>query len=202
MITKGLNKANVNELQTWKQYSKLYSEIEAKPCVFLSHKSEDKPFVRIIAEYFKQAGIDIFFDEEDPKLQIAVSENNPHKITDRIKQGIRESSHMLCIVSAKTITSTWVPFEIGYAQSAIIDKISTNTLNSKLKLSILIFKDLKLEDLPQYMQVGFIIPGTKSLNTFISTISNRIETKMLSEQLIKAHTMQNHPLDNILNYNL
>ena len=56
-----------------------------QPCVFLSHKKEDKPACRKIAKYLSEAEIDYYLDEEDDKLQQAVSSGNPNTITDRIK---------------------------------------------------------------------------------------------------------------------
>lgn len=69
---------------------------------------------RKIAEYLKQAEIDYYLDELDNELQIAARENDPIKITKSIKEGIKNSSNMLVVVSEKTYKSQWVPFEVGY----------------------------------------------------------------------------------------
>jgi hypothetical protein len=144
-MTKGYNKANA--------FDKLYwilekEEIKKRACVFLSHKKEDKPACRKIAEYLSKAEIDYFLDEEDSSLQQAVGSGDAHKITESIKKGITESSHMLVVVSEKTYKSQWVPFEVGYGHSSLVDGT-----NDKLKLSILTLKDLSEKDLPIFMQV-------------------------------------------------
>lgn len=196
---KGLNKALINEKLVWTKYF----SFNERPCVFLSHKKEDKPACREIAEYLKNAEIDIFFDEEDEQLQVAVAANNPNKITERIKAGIRESSHMLCIVSLKTYGSMWVPFEIGYANAAIVDKATIlNTFDKKIKISTLTLKDIAEKNLPEYLQITNIIKGTKSLNTYISQITDKLEQRMINENLIKSFSQASHPLDNYLNFNL
>ena len=52
------------------------------------------------------------------------------------------------------------------------------------------------------MQVGNIIRGTKSLNSYISTISNKLEKSMINESKMFSHTKSNHPLDKVLNWEL
>ena len=110
---------------------------------------------------------------------------------------------MLVIVSEKTYKSQWVPFEVGYGHAAILDKgMVEGNRENKIKLSILTLKEISEEDLPDYMQVGNIIRGTKSLNSYISKISNRIDESLIREKVIFSNTVMNHPLDNILNWKL
>jgi hypothetical protein len=40
-----------------------------KPCIFLSHKSDDKDAVREIGDYIRNQGINIYLDEDDLELQ-------------------------------------------------------------------------------------------------------------------------------------
>lgn len=83
MYSKGINKAEVfNRLNEM-----LSKSVEKKPCVFLSHKKEDKPSCKKIAEYLSNAGIDYYLDEEDDDLQRAVSVSDPIKIIEAIKRG-------------------------------------------------------------------------------------------------------------------
>lgn len=202
-MTKGVNKASFSGLASiWLESieSDKYTE---RPCVFLSHKKEDKPACRIIAEYFSNAGIDYFLDEKESDLQIAVASGNPHLITEKIKEGINKSSHMLVVVSKKTLKSQWVPFEVGYGHAAIIDKsMSSKQREDIIKLSILTLKDISEADLPIFMQVGNIIRGTKSINQYISKITKRNELELINESKIYSHSRVNHSLDNILNWKL
>lgn len=197
-MTKGYNKADL--------YDKIYWLLEScneknRPCVFLSHQNEDKSECRKIAEYLKRAEIDYYLDEEDADLQNAAKTNNPRLITESIKKGIRESTHMLIVVSGKTYKSQWVPFEVGYGHSAILDKgLKDDEKPDILKLSILTLRDISEKSLPDYMQVGHIIRGTKSLNDYISKITKRIEKSLINEMRIFSSSKTGHPLDDVLNW--
>lgn len=195
-MTKGYNKAEAFDKIFWLLDSK---NVKDRPCVFLSHKKEDKNECKKIAEYLKEAEIDYFLDELDKDLQQAAAQGNPELITESIKKGIRESTHMLVVVSEKTYKSQWVPFEIGYGHSAILDK---GLEEGKIKLSVLTLKDISEKNLPDYLQVAFIIRGTKSLNEYISNITNKLEKSLIYESKIFSHTKMRHPLDNVLNYKL
>lgn len=106
---------------------------------------------------------------------------------------------MLVVISEKTYRSQWVPFEVGYGQAAIIDnQIKTD----KLKLSVLTLKDISEKALPDFLQIAYIIKGTKSLNEFISQISNKLEKSMINESRILSNSQTQHPLDNLLNWKL
>lgn len=199
-MTKGFNKAKLWEKLSWILES---SKVQSRPCVFLSHKKEDKDECKKIAEYLQNAEIDYYLDELDPKLQQAAVNGNAYLITESIKKGIRESTHMLVVVSEKTYKSQWVPFEVGYGHSAIIDKsLEERSEDTKLKLSILTLKDLSEKSLPDFMQVGHIIRGTKSLNEYISTISNKLEKALVNESRLFSNNKLNHPLDGVLNWKL
>lgn len=79
-------------------------------CIFISHQQKDKEAAKKIADYFINAGIDVY--DTDLKYNHQIS--NAKAVTDSIRKGINNSSHMLVIVSPNTLSSTWVPFEIGY----------------------------------------------------------------------------------------
>lgn len=195
MYSKGKNKADLY-VRLIEQLSKT---VDKKTCIFLSHKKEDKPACKKIAEYLSNAGIDYYLDEEDEDLQLAATVNDPIKITEAIKEGIKNSTHMLVVISEKTYRSQWVPFEVGYGQSAIID---SKIIKDRLKLSVLTLKDISEKTLPDFLQIANIITGTKSLNEYIAQISNTLEKSMINETRIFSHSTQNHPLDNVLNWKL
>ena len=67
-MKKGLNKANVFENIEWLLTAYDSTNFKKRPCVFLSHKKEDKAECRKIAEYLKQAEIDYYLDELDDEL--------------------------------------------------------------------------------------------------------------------------------------
>ncbi|MGS2739037.1 toll/interleukin-1 receptor domain-containing protein [Sinomicrobium sp. M5D2P17] len=202
-MEKGYNKAKFSEHIHWLLKSINSSELNNRPCVFLSHKREDKAECRKIAEYLKQAEIDYYLDEEDTELQNAAQSGNPILITENIKKGIKNSTHMLVVVSEKTYKSQWVPFEVGYGHSAILDEnLKEDEKPDRLKLSILTLKDISERSLPDYMQVGHIIRGTRSLNEYISKLNNKLEKSLINESRIFSNSKMTHPLDSILNWQL
>ncbi|OPB88516.1 toll/interleukin-1 receptor domain-containing protein [Elizabethkingia ursingii] len=201
MINKGLNKAEFGERLEWIIASNL-NRLTNRPCVFLSHKKEDKPECRKIADYFREAGIDYYLDEEDSILQQASLAGDAVKITESIKKGIRESTHMMVVVSEKTAQSQWVPFEIGYGHASIFDQDKSILEDTKIKLSVLTLKDIAEKELPDYLKVGFLIKGTKTLNEYISKIVGESESYMQLKRKVFSNNSPNHPLDNVLNWKL
>lgn len=205
MNIRGFNKAKLTERLEWERHSRLLSSVRTRPCIFLSHKHEDKPACREIATYLKKAQIDYYLDEEDANLQSAVQQKDPNKITECIKIGIRNSTHMLCVVSESTYQSNWVPFEVGYGHAAIIDRSNSNAANTKkIHLSILTLKDLSKRSLPEYMHVAYLIKGIKSLNEYIAQLTGKTKPQLLNERRIEEVYSQysSHPLDNIMSKTL
>ena len=157
-------------------------------CVFLSHQQKDKDVCRKISDYLLAADIDVYFDEDDEDLKVYRQSHRPEGVVDSIKTGIKNSSHMLVVVSPNTIYSSWVPWEVGYGYD-------------QTHLSVLTLKGLKDESLPDYLKTTAIIRGTKSLNTYLSIITGRSQSIMESSNLIKSYSTMRHPLDNYLDWN-
>ena len=199
-MSKGRNKADPFDKIALLFESKA---IRDRPCVFLSHKKEDKSACREIAEYFKNAEIDYYLDELDDTLQRAAEAGDPKLITASIKKGIRESTHMLVVISEKTYKSQWVSFEVGYGHATIIDKNQNEDDSSDIiRLAILTLKELSERELPDFMQTSYIIRGTKSLNEYIRKISSLSYKSVFMEEQLPQHSKISHPLDNILNWKL
>lgn len=201
MKKKGFNKANILESLFWELESINDNQILKRPCVFLSHKGEDKTACKEIVEYFKNAGIDYYLDEEDSRLQYASAIGDPIKITESIKNGIKKSTHMMVVVSDKTYKSIWVPFEVGYGHASILNQEKLKNKNDRIKLSILTLKDIAANNLPDYLQIGYILKGTKSLNEYISKITDRMEKSLINENFISSNNQIYHPLNSVLNWN-
>jgi hypothetical protein len=157
-------------------------------CVFLSHQQNDKDICRKIADYLTSANIDVYFDEDDEDLKIYRQSKRPDGVVESIKVGINNSSHMLVIVSQSTLNSQWVPWEIGYGYD-------------KIDLGVLTLKGITDEKLPDYLKTTFVIRGTKSLNIYLARITRGVQYLMENSNLIKSHTVGNHPLDTYLDWN-
>ena len=94
-------------------------ELEEKPRVFLSHRQADKEAARLLAHYFEFLALHYYFDEADEVLQQAASAAEPdvQGIVDSIEAGLAHCTHLLAVLSEKTMGSWWVPFEIGSARA-------------------------------------------------------------------------------------
>jgi len=131
---------------------------------------------------------DIYLDIYDDGLQTAVKNGNPQMITKYIEEGLEQSSHVMCLVSEGTIKSWWVPYELGYGKRANKD-LSTLTLKGTVTL-------------PPFLEISTILRGTKSLNDYLQSISDRVSRSVYESlrQSLKSHVVPIHPLDNYLDW--
>ncbi|SRR6266852_2862040 len=97
-------------------------------------------------------------DINDEDLRNAVSTGDPAGVTQFIERGLSHSTHIMCLVSADTVRSWWVPYELGFAKNAG-KPLSTLKLKGEIAL-------------PAYLQISEIIPGTKSLNDYLTKVRN------------------------------
>lgn len=102
-------------------------------------------------------GIDIYYDKYDQKLANAIKNINAEEVTNAIEEGISKSTHLLCIVSEKTVYSWWVPYEVGYAKKSRTIKIAT------LKH--------KNTTLPQFLKITEILKGISDLDEYLIRIN-------------------------------
>jgi hypothetical protein len=165
-------------------------ESAGQPCIFLSHISIDKAAVVEIARYITaRGGIDVYLDINDSELQRAAESGNAAGVTEFIERGISGSTHMMCLVSASTVRSWWVPFELGFGKRA-----GKPLATLKLKGNV---------DLPAYLEISEIILGTESLNRYLTGVKQglrkSISSGALTETLIRS-SAQPHPLDNYLDW--
>jgi hypothetical protein len=117
--------------------------------------------------------IDVYFDEYDSDLRIARESGNPRQVTESIRKGIDVSTHMLCIISASTLYSKWVPFEVGYGYD-------------KTQLAVLIAKDIDKNEIPDYVKAApIILPDIDDLNILIAKIKG-ISKDLVVESVRKS----------------
>ncbi|MEM9368724.1 MAG: toll/interleukin-1 receptor domain-containing protein, partial [Planctomycetota bacterium] len=88
--------------------------------VFLSHASEDKPFVDRLHADLESFGLNCFYDRES--IQPGDS------IAARINQGLEEADFFLVVLSPHSIDSAWVQMETDAAFMAEADGQSTVVL--------------------------------------------------------------------------
>ena len=154
-------------------------------CIFISHQKRDADTAKKIADYFITSGIDVYFDEYDTKID----RTRPYSVVSAIKTGIRNSTHMLCLLSQNALDSKWIPWEVGYGY----DRTTVVGLT---------LKEISQSVLPEYLQIVPILRGTKSFNNFISNVLKRDESTLINERKLFAAYQSQHPLDSVLNWEL
>jgi hypothetical protein len=161
------------------------------PCIFLSHISVDKSSAIEIGNYITKRGdIDIYLDMNDEELQNAVRASDPAGVTEFIERGLSYSTHIMCLVSAATVGSWWVPYELGFAKNAG-NHLSTLKLKGEIAL-------------PAFLQISEIILGTKTLNDFLTRVRQGLaKTAAVHTRTstLISESAQPHPLDQYLNWN-
>jgi len=154
-------------------------------CVFISHQQKDKNEAKKVADFLVGAGIDVYFDEYDVDLKIHHQTNNAKAVTEAIKKGINNSSHMLVMVSPNTMYSTWVPFEVGYG-------------HDKTDLNVLCLKGIRQGHLPEYLKTSRIVRDIYDINLFVSKTTGQSEVRLMNESKIYSHNSSFHPLSSIM----
>ncbi|MBF0706026.1 toll/interleukin-1 receptor domain-containing protein [Alkalihalobacillus hwajinpoensis] len=193
MRKKGKNLANPYLQKSYLFEDKEYNSYNA--CIFLSHISEDKEKVKRIGEYIQNAGFDIYLDIYDSELQVAADNGDHEAITKCIENGIKASTHIMCVISEETKKkgSWWVPYEIGFGKS------------SSVHVSSLLLKEFDTSKIPSYLFISDIIYGAKSLNEFLLKVykeSSSLLEKSYAKHYpnIVKHNAMPHPLDNYLDW--
>ncbi|MFV0225867.1 toll/interleukin-1 receptor domain-containing protein [Empedobacter falsenii] len=154
-------------------------------CVFISHQQKDKDAAKKIADYLIEAGIDVYFDAYDGDLRIHHQSNNAKAVTDSIRKGINNSSHMLVLVSPNTLYSTWVPFEIGYGYD-------------KTEVLTLCLKGITKGTLPEYLKATKIIRDIYDFNIFCENITGIKKENLILESKLSDYNSIYNPLSNIM----
>lgn len=154
-------------------------------CLFISHQQKDKEAAKKIADYFINAGIDVYFDAYDSDLKYNHQSNNAKAVTDSIRKGINNSSHMLVVVSPNTLHSTWVPFEIGYGYD-------------KTDLFAICLKGIQKGSLPEYIKTATIIRDIYDVNVFIERTSGVKQEILVENKKIDSFGDYSNPLRDIM----
>lgn len=94
------------------------------PSVFLSHNSNDKPFVRRLAKRLANKNVVVWLDEA--KIQIGDS------LVNQISEAILEVDFVIVVISRNSVSSPWVQKEISLAMSKELDARSVSVLPIRL----------------------------------------------------------------------
>ena len=94
--------------------------------VFISHKSTDSSIAAQINREFARLGVTSYLDVLDS------FSGNGEILTAHIREQLNKCSDIIVVMSTATITSWWVPFEIG--MSAQVDMPTATFLTSSITL--------------------------------------------------------------------
>ncbi len=150
--------------------------------VFICFQKQDRDEAKIIADYLLSVEIPVYLGELDNELDNELDKtninNDPKAIITGIKKGINSSTHMFCILSPNSLTSKWVPFEIGYGYDVT-------------DLAILTLKGIKNSELPDYIKTKPIIRDIYDVNKFVikQGKGHILESKMFSEYSSIIHPL-------------
>ena len=153
-------------------------------CIYFISK-KDKDAAKKIADYLLNAGIDVYFDEYDSDLKIQHQSENPKGVTKSICNGINNSSHMIVVVSPYTLTSTWVPFEIGYGYD-------------KTELNVLCLKGIPKGSLPEYVRTAPIIRDIYDLNSYICSLTGKTKERLIETKMFSVYDSIYNPLSSVM----
>lgn len=135
---------------------------------FLSHSTEDKPYVDIVARRLTRSRV--VYDRQDFEPGV--------DFRDSIRKGLDDSSVYVLFASARSISSTWVKFEI--------DEAEIRQIAGKLKsvLVVVIDRTIKPADLPAWMQKGLFCPQTRPSQSARLILSKLMQQEGADQQTL------------------
>lgn len=75
--------------------------------IFLSHNHNDKPFVRELASYLRDYGIDVWVDEAEMKIG--------DSLIEKVGEALNENAFVGVVISRHSVNSSWVEKELQIA---------------------------------------------------------------------------------------
>jgi len=87
------------------------------PCVFISHRPQEKPLARGLAAYLDVLALHYYMDEHDAVLNQALARglSVDAAVEECVDSGMRCCTHLLGILTGQSVRSWRVPYEIGEA---------------------------------------------------------------------------------------
>lgn len=110
----GKNLALKSNRPLFESSRKSFSSSSSAPCIFISYQRKDEAFAVAVADYIVKVDLDVYFDLNDGELLKAKDQNDSNKVNECIQDGLSVSQYILVLLSNTTMSSVWVPFEIGY----------------------------------------------------------------------------------------
>lgn len=155
--------------------------------IFLSHSSEDKPFVEKLAKDILGLKIDVWLD----KWEIKVGDS----LINKIEEGLESSDYLIIVLSKNSVKSAWVKKELN---AILCDEIYSNTIKILPVLiddcTIPIFlKEKRYADFRDDYDQGF-----QDLLGAVESSKNEAELSIERINILKGKTSGNICLDVII----
>lgn len=96
------------------QEMKISREISRNRSVFISHSSEDHPFVKKLAIDLERLSVKVWVDEAEIK--------GGDSFIDKIENGLSDMQHLIIVLSRTSSISFWVKRELNYALVEKVEK--------------------------------------------------------------------------------
>lgn len=128
--------------------------------IFISHKQEDEEQALAIQNILSENGVEAYLDLLDQTIS-----GDGEKLTEHIKNKLRECTDIIVVLSNNTKKSWWVPFEIGMASEK--DMPIANYLLSN-------------EELPDYLEYWPRLKSKKDVEKYIN-IRRKVAHKIALE---------------------
>lgn len=134
----------------------------AHPVVFLSHRKVDKPAARALSRLVSAFGIHFWLDEEDADLQraAALGMTGDAALVHAIERGVRHSTHLIGLLSPRTMGSWWVPYEIGFARA-----------QSKGASFVALEPDENFASIPEYARVAPVFSSVDEIARWCASLT-------------------------------
>lgn len=151
--------------------------------VFISHKKEDSLLALSIQNAFSKYGISSYLDVLDSDIDAGGKE-----LTEHIKKNLNSCTDIIVVISEKTKSSWWVPFEIG--MSAQIDMPTASFLATEVILPSYLSYWPRLKsvgDIPKYITVRKRTRETitEQYHNYSLETKKSMETRIFYENLKK-----------------
>lgn len=130
--------------------------------VFISHSSQDKPFVRKLISDLETRDLDVWFDEKSLKPG--------DSIVAGVSEGLKDTDYLVIVLSQSSVASDWVQAELS---SALMDQFSNRGI------SVI---PIKIDDceipfpLRDRVYADFRTDYNKGLNALLSVLQQESET--------------------------
>lgn len=96
------------------EYTLRHTRAEAEASVFLSHSHADRDVIVPAVHYLATQGVSVYVDWRDPEMPAVTSPATARALQTRI----RENRRFVLLATDRSLTSRWVPWELGYADAA------------------------------------------------------------------------------------